>query len=132
MAQTDPTRFVSGSDDGTVRLWSIRDDAPTAVIDAKANVCSVQFSPVSSHLLAFGSANYRMYLYDLRRMKVRPFFQSLIWLQRLLSLSIDHPLASFVQNPAGLLVMRFLVVRSSSLPCVCVSFGQPRVQLAVF
>ncbi len=41
------------------------------MIDAKANVCSVQFSPVSSNLLAFGSANYRVYLYDLRQMQVR-------------------------------------------------------------
>ena len=48
-AQTDPTRFVSGSDDGTVRLWSVRDEAPVAAIDAKANVCSVQLSPLSSH-----------------------------------------------------------------------------------
>ena len=63
-------RFVSGGDDCTVRLWSIREEAPTAVIDAKANVCSVQFSPVSSNLLAFGSANYRVYLYDLRQMQV--------------------------------------------------------------
>ena len=69
--QTDPMRFVSGGDDCTVRLWSIREEAPTAVIDAKANVCSVQFSPVSSNLLAFGSANYRVYLYDLRQMQVR-------------------------------------------------------------
>ena len=68
--QTDPTRFVSGGDDCTVRLWSIREEAPTAIIDAKANVCSVQFSPVSSNLLAFGSANYRVYLYDLRQMQV--------------------------------------------------------------
>ncbi|CAK0787313.1 hypothetical protein CVIRNUC_010531 [Coccomyxa viridis] len=69
-SMTDPTRFVSGGDDCTVRLWSIREEAPTAVIDAKANVCSVQFSPVSSDLLAFGSANYRVYLYDLRQMQV--------------------------------------------------------------
>ena len=69
--QTDPMRFVSGGDDCTVRLWSIREEAPTAVIDAKANVCSVQFSPVDSNLLAFGSANYRVYLYDLRQMQVR-------------------------------------------------------------
>ncbi|CAL8465090.1 g4625 [Coccomyxa elongata] len=69
-SQSDPTRFVSGSDDGTVRLWSIREEAPTAVIDAKANVCSVQFSPSCANLLAFGSANYRVYLYDLRQMRV--------------------------------------------------------------
>ena len=42
-----------------------------ACIDSKANVCSVQFSPVNSNLMAFGSANYRVYLYDLRNIQVR-------------------------------------------------------------
>lgn len=65
--QTDPTRFLSGSDDGTVRLWSIADESAVACIDSKANVCSVQFSPTNSNLMAFGSANYRVYLYDLRQ-----------------------------------------------------------------
>ena len=69
--QADPTRFLSGSDDCTVRLWSLHDPAAAAVIDAKANVCSVQFSPSSSHLIAFGSANYRVYVYDLRTLKAR-------------------------------------------------------------
>lgn len=32
-----------------------------------ANVCCVQFSPHSSHLLAFGSADYKIYCYDLRK-----------------------------------------------------------------
>ncbi|KAL0036898.1 hypothetical protein WJX77_004183 [Trebouxia sp. C0004] len=66
-SQTDPTRFLSGSDDGTVRLWSIADESAVACIDSKANVCSVQFSPTNSNLMAFGSANYRVYLYDLRQ-----------------------------------------------------------------
>ncbi|KAK9820862.1 hypothetical protein WJX81_005532 [Elliptochloris bilobata] len=69
-SQADPTRFLSGSDDCTVRLWSLHDPSAAAVIDAKANVCSVQFSPSSSHLIAFGSANYRVYIYDLRTLKV--------------------------------------------------------------
>ncbi len=42
-----------------------------ACIDSKANVCSVQFSPTNSNLMAFGSANYRVYLYDLRNIQVR-------------------------------------------------------------
>lgn len=67
--QTDPTRFLSGSDDGTVRLWSIADESAVACIDSKANVCSVQFSPTDSNLMAFGSANYRVYLYDLRQVR---------------------------------------------------------------
>ena len=65
--KTDPTGFLNGSDDGTVRLWSIADDSAVACIDTKANVCSVQFSPTQSNLMAFGSANYRVYLYDLRQ-----------------------------------------------------------------
>lgn len=31
-----------------------------------ANVCCVQFSTKSSHLIAFGSADYKTYCYDLR------------------------------------------------------------------
>lgn len=31
-----------------------------------ANVCCVQFSPHSSHLLTCGSADYKIYCYDLR------------------------------------------------------------------
>ena len=65
--QTDPTRFLSGSDDGTVRLWNMSDESAVACIDSKANVCSVQFCPNNSNLMAFGSANYRVYLYDLRQ-----------------------------------------------------------------
>jgi hypothetical protein len=42
-----------------------------AAIDAKANVCSVQFSPTDANLMAFGGANYRTYLYDLRHIQVR-------------------------------------------------------------
>lgn len=34
-----------------------------------ANVCCVQFSAHSSHLLAFGSADYKTYCYDLRNAK---------------------------------------------------------------
>ncbi len=41
-----------------------------AAIDAKANVCSVQFSPRDANLMAFGAANYRTYLYDLRAIQV--------------------------------------------------------------
>lgn len=33
----------------------------------QANVCSVQFSPTSPHLLAAGTANCRAYVYDLRK-----------------------------------------------------------------
>lgn len=42
-----------------------------AAMDAKANVCSVQFSPTDPNIMAFGAANYRTYMYDLRRVQVR-------------------------------------------------------------
>jgi len=35
-----------------------------------ANVCCVQFSPYSSHMLAFGSADYKIYCYDLRNTRI--------------------------------------------------------------
>lgn len=35
-----------------------------------ANVCCVQFSSHSSHLLAFGSADYKTYCYDLRNTRI--------------------------------------------------------------
>lgn len=50
----------------------MRDYASTATIDSKANVCSVQLSPHNANLLAFGSANYRVYLYDLRKVSPPP------------------------------------------------------------
>ena len=62
----DPTRLVSGSDDGTVRVWSISQRNAPLVIQNKANVCSVQFSPVNANIVAFGSADYKIYAYDLR------------------------------------------------------------------
>lgn len=36
----------------------------------RANVCCVQFSPYSSHLLAFGSADFKVYCYDLRHTRI--------------------------------------------------------------
>ncbi|GAB4823950.1 hypothetical protein N2152v2_010996 [Parachlorella kessleri] len=65
-SKQDPTRFLSGSDDGTVRLWSMHDESSVLQIKAPANVCSVQFSPGDGHLVAFGCANYKVYAYDLR------------------------------------------------------------------
>jgi protein suppressor of PHYA-105 1 len=66
-SRLEPTRLVSSSDDGTVKLWSIHQDTSVATLQLHANVCSVQFSPENSHLLAAGCANYRLYLYDLRK-----------------------------------------------------------------
>lgn len=65
----DPTKLASGSDDCTVKLWSINEQSSIDTIRTVANVCSVQFS-YSSHLLAFGCADYKTYCYDLRNTRV--------------------------------------------------------------
>ncbi|KAL7609745.1 hypothetical protein Lser_V15G09966 [Lactuca serriola] len=65
-SRVDPMKLASGSDDCTVKLWSINEKKSLTTIRSAANVCSVQFSPYSSHLLCFGSADYRTYCYDLR------------------------------------------------------------------
>ncbi|KAI3812782.1 hypothetical protein L1987_17494 [Smallanthus sonchifolius] len=65
-SQVDPIKLASGSDDCSVKLWSINEKKSLATIKTSANVCCVQFSPYSTHLLSFGSADYRTYCYDLR------------------------------------------------------------------
>ncbi|CAN1156846.1 Protein SPA1-RELATED 3 [Linum perenne] len=62
----DPTLLASGSDDGSVKLWSINQGVSIGTIKTKANVCCVQFPLGSSRSLAFGSADHRIYYYDLR------------------------------------------------------------------
>ncbi|KAK1285454.1 hypothetical protein QJS10_CPB20g02067 [Acorus calamus] len=52
-SQVDPTRLASGGDDCSVKLWSIN-----------------EFSSHSTHLLAFGSADYKIYCYDLRNIRI--------------------------------------------------------------
>eukprot|EP01018_Ginkgo_biloba_P010365 Gb_40887 [translate_table: standard] len=67
-SQSDPTRLASGSDDGTVKLWNINQGGSIGTIRTKANVCCVQFPPDSAHLIAFGSADFKIYCYDLRNL----------------------------------------------------------------
>ncbi|KAJ6752061.1 hypothetical protein OIU85_002480 [Salix viminalis] len=78
-SSADPTMLASGSDDGSVKLWSINqamillhllDGVSIGSIETKANVCSVQFPLDSSRSIAFGSADHRVYHYDLRNLKV--------------------------------------------------------------
>ncbi|KAK4483515.1 hypothetical protein RD792_010712 [Penstemon davidsonii] len=69
-SRVDPTNFASGSDDCSVRLWSINEKNSVCTTWCPANVCCVQYSAYSSHLLAFGSADYRIYCYDLRNTKI--------------------------------------------------------------
>lgn len=71
-SQVYPTKLASGSDDGSVKLWSINEKKCLGTIKniANANVCCVQFSAHSTHLLSFGSADFRTYCYDLRNTKI--------------------------------------------------------------
>ncbi|KAK8711335.1 hypothetical protein V6N13_146619 [Hibiscus sabdariffa] len=69
-SQADPTKFVSGSDDCSVKLWSINEKSSLGTIWSHANVCCVQFSSFSPHLMAFGTADYKVYCYDLRHARI--------------------------------------------------------------
>ncbi|KAF4386646.1 hypothetical protein F8388_006601 [Cannabis sativa] len=61
-SSADPTLLASGSDDGSgVSIGTIR---------TKANVCCVQFPLDSGRSIAFGSADHKIYYYDLRNAKV--------------------------------------------------------------
>ncbi|MPC13202.1 Cytosol aminopeptidase [Portunus trituberculatus] len=57
------------SDDHKVKLWSLDNERSITSLEAKANVCCVQFNPSSRYHLAFGSADHCVHYYDLRNMK---------------------------------------------------------------
>lgn len=65
-SSANPTLLASGSDDGSVKLWNINQGVSVGTIKTKANVCCVQFPSDSGNTLAFGSADHRIYYYDLR------------------------------------------------------------------
>uniref|UniRef100_A0ACD5W2U5 Uncharacterized protein n=1 Tax=Avena sativa TaxID=4498 RepID=A0ACD5W2U5_AVESA len=65
----DPTKLVSGSDDGSVKLWSMNQAGSIGTIRTRANVCSVQFQPDSARSIAIGSADHKIYCYDLRNVR---------------------------------------------------------------
>ncbi|OVA01913.1 Protein kinase domain [Macleaya cordata] len=83
-SRMDPTKLASGSDDSSVKLWTINEACSLlsyfiipcikrkciGTIKTLANVCCVQFSPHSTYLLAFGSADYTTYCYDLRNTRI--------------------------------------------------------------
>ena len=48
------------------QVWSTRCERSVAVLDVKANVCSVRFNPWEPHQVAVGSAAHRLMLFDLR------------------------------------------------------------------
>lgn len=68
--KVDPTKFATGSDDCSVKVWNINERSSVDTIWNPANICCVQFSAYSSYLLAFGSADYKIYCYDLRHTRI--------------------------------------------------------------
>lgn len=52
-----------------MKLWSANTDSSILTINSTANICSVKFNPKSLYHLAFGSADHRVYYYDLRNTK---------------------------------------------------------------
>ncbi|KAK7292781.1 hypothetical protein RJT34_15634 [Clitoria ternatea] len=67
---SDPKMFASGSDDCSVKLWNISEKNSVGTIWNPANICCVQFSAYSTNLLFFGSADYKVYGYDLRHTRI--------------------------------------------------------------
>ncbi|KAA0200276.1 hypothetical protein HAZT_HAZT000769 [Hyalella azteca] len=65
----DTKLMASGSDDACVKLWHLDSERSLTSLEAKANVCCVQFNPESRYHLAFGSADHCVHYYDLRKMK---------------------------------------------------------------
>eukprot|EP00850_Spirogloea_muscicola_P011705 SM000073S21481 [mRNA] locus=s73:590196:595272:+ [translate_table: standard] len=66
-SRTEPTRLVSGSDDGKVKVWCTRQESSVLNIDMKANICCVKYNPGSSNYVAVGSADHHIHYFDLRR-----------------------------------------------------------------
>lgn len=67
--KVDTKLVASGSDDAKVKLWSANMENSVTSLEAKANVCSVKFNPMSRYHLAFGSADHCVHYYDLRNTK---------------------------------------------------------------
>ena len=67
-SRIDPTLLASGGDDGAVKLWSLSQRECVGTIQRRANVCSVQFSPDSAHVLAYGAVDGKIYVHDQRHL----------------------------------------------------------------
>ena len=72
----EPTRFASGSDDCTVKVWSMGQPNCIFSFSARANICCVKYNPHSCHMLAYGSADHGVHYVDLRNPN-QPLFELL-------------------------------------------------------
>jgi len=71
VARDHPVRWVSGSDDGRVKLWTPSSPASIATIEIPncANICTVRFNPSSPYNLAAGAADHKIYYFDIRQLR---------------------------------------------------------------
>lgn len=63
--KVDNNLLISGSDDGRLKQWSVKDRQSVFTLDAKANICTVQYHPDGT-LFAFGAADHNIYVHDIR------------------------------------------------------------------
>lgn len=65
-SKTDASLLASGSDDGTVKVYSTKQTRSVLTVETVANVCSVQYHPTNFHYIAVGCSDHNAYVYDLR------------------------------------------------------------------
>lgn len=64
--QMNPKTFVSGSNDGRLKLWSTLMGSSVMTITHDHSICSVAFNPRDPYSIAFGSVDNYAYIYDVR------------------------------------------------------------------
>lgn len=62
----NPNILASGSDDSTVKVWSLSESKAIHTLEQKGNVCCAKFAPNNSNYLAVGSAGMPSPLFQSR------------------------------------------------------------------
>ncbi|KAG0741550.1 hypothetical protein G6F57_005309 [Rhizopus arrhizus] len=66
----NPNLIASGSDDTSVKVWSLTSQRSLFTFQHKGNICCAKFAPNNSNYLAVGSADHQIICYDLRNPSV--------------------------------------------------------------
>ena len=59
-SKTDASLLASGSDDGTVKIYSTKQNRSVLMVETVANVCSVQYHPTNFHYVAVGCSDHQV------------------------------------------------------------------------